>query len=128
MYPNSRDKNCYFIFTDNRLAFCMPQSVLKKTICLNSKDVITSLAHKLVFRNAFSDYVDMLPYKFVPYDMLRNKQAIDKLFGYENDDYVVQNFINNGGANLFISGSYDCYTSFNVPDNIKSHNGTVVDW
>ncbi|MDY3088591.1 MAG: hypothetical protein SOW51_05190 [Oscillospiraceae bacterium] len=36
-------------------------------------------------------------------------------------------FINNGGANLFISGSYDCYTSFNVPDNIKSHNGTVVD-
>lgn len=36
-------------------------------------------------------------------------------------------FINNGGAILFISGSYDCYTSFNVPDNIKSHNGTVVD-
>lgn len=36
-------------------------------------------------------------------------------------------FVNNGGANLFISGSYDCYTSFNVPDNIKSHNGTVVD-
>lgn len=36
-------------------------------------------------------------------------------------------FINNGGANLFISGSYDCYTSFNVPDNIKIHNGTVVD-
>lgn len=35
-------------------------------------------------------------------------------------------FVNNGGANLFISGSYDCYTSFNVPDNIKSHNGTVV--
>ena len=100
--PIAETKNCYFIFTDNRLAFCMPQSVLKKTICLNSKDVITSLAHKLVFRNAFSDYVDMLPYKFVPYDMLRNKQAIDKLFGYENDDYVVQNFINNGGAGTFL--------------------------
>lgn len=34
---------------------------------------------------------------------------------------------NKVGANLLISGSYDCYTSFNVPDNIKSHNGTVVD-
>ena len=44
----------------------------------------------------------MLPYKFVPYDMLRSKQAIDKLFGYENDDYVVQNFINNGGAGTFL--------------------------
>lgn len=34
---------------------------------------------------------------------------------------------NKVGANLLISGSYDCYTSFNVPDNITSHNGTVVD-
>ena len=28
--PIAETKNCYFIFTDNRLAFCMPQSVLKK--------------------------------------------------------------------------------------------------
>lgn len=35
-------------------------------------------------------------------------------------------FCNNGGANLLVSGNYDCYTSFSVPDSIQSHNGTVV--
>lgn len=94
------DPSCHFMAYNPNCVYGAPESVVKRTLCLNSENLMREIDNKICFRELIKDLVPLLPEA-----VLRGKQCslsyLRKIFnGF--DSFVIQEPVSSGGQGTYL--------------------------
>ena len=96
------DPDCRFMAYNPNCVFGAPDSILKRTLCLNDAAVMNLIDNKISFRNLVSPLVPMIECRIRTGSEIASDYDFIRAFEHANLQYVIQAPISTGGAGTFL--------------------------